>query len=89
MNVTRRRFLEVVTVAAAAAPAAARSIHHAHRSHFMLYAKLDKHRRMERLAQALLPAFKALPVVPSHHPYFDFVSTGPEILTNSCTPTCC
>jgi hypothetical protein len=88
MKVTRRTFLEVMTVAAAAAPAAVRA-QPAPLMSFALYAKIDKHRAETRLAHPSLPSFSTLPVLPFAHPYFEFRSASAEIAEPGETPVCC
>ena len=59
----------------------------AKKSHFILFAKLDKHRAFEKLDRA--STFGALPSLESDHPYIEMLNHLKEVPRGDCSNQCC
>jgi hypothetical protein len=59
--------------------------------HFILYAKLDKERKVAKFENPKLPDYMRLHLkpLPFHHAYLSFLSSLEETPDKPCVPTCC
>jgi hypothetical protein len=59
--------------------------------HFVLYAKLDKERKVAKFENPKLPDYMRLHLkpLPFHHAYLSFLSSLEETPDKPCVPTCC